>query len=480
MMAMIQVPPSEAPILAWLEEHESFTPHWGQMQILDALAAGKREIDVRAGKRSGKSILVKMLAKYYLLEQQRRIWIMGPTWDIVDRMYRPLWNEIQKSARADEIMILDRQRQSRRMATSGGGLLEGVSWAAPEQIEGEGLHVVITDESQHLTEDVYNRISARLVGDWVWLRIGSPATDGASFYEQNAYALGIAKMPRYAGPFTWPSWANPSPDVRAAVRIELENLKAIRKSLGKDHPLYRQRRMRFLVTYGGVQVPPADVAIGTFDPTIHVRECAYDPELPVFLAIDPGWYPSYYAVAVLQPHPRGTMLGTEPPDRDDDIELWQIDEFYAQHMLTGQVLDVLKEREWWGRVTRAVIDVAARRTSSQTGFSELAVWQSRTNFPVDTQFVPIDEGLDTHRRWLEQNRLFHDRFRCPDTIREYALYRMRARTPSDAKDTPIDAHNHAMKALAYFLVGSYGVGYAAPGPIIWERALSAPARRSFR
>jgi len=377
-----------------------------------------------------------------------------------------------------DIEIVERHKESRMMRTASGGLLEGVSWRTPEQVEAEGVHLAITDESQYLTSDVADKIRARLVGDWLWLRIGSPSETGMSYYEEEAYATATTKLPSHAC-ISWPSWLNPNEEVQETIRIERENLDFLKNTLGADHPAYKQRKRRFDATYGGESVPPSDIAIPTFERDIHATECPYDPCLPVYFGIDPGYYPSYYAVTVFQPHPWGTMLGIETESSVKLDELWQIDEIYVQHTITDEVIAMCREREWWPQVRKAVIDVAARQRERQTGQSDLMIWQVKSHFPVVAEWVAVDDSLNTHRRWLAQGRLFHDAEKCPNTIREYLLHKVRARREGDAKDVEIDRWNHAHKALAYLIVVHYGVHDGTLQPVVWQRKLSKPKRRAW-
>jgi hypothetical protein len=471
----IDMPRTDMGMLEWFEKECSFYPHEGQQEIVTAIEDGKREIDVIAGKRGGKSEIARRIAQYYIAGMAQRTWILGPTWDIVDRIFLPLWDDILKSGTP----IIERQKESRRLRTASGGLLEGVSWGSPEQIEAEGVHLVITDESQHLTSKIADRIRARLVGDWHWIRIGSPSEDGMSFYEEEAYATATAALPTHTM-VTWPTWLNPDAEVRQAVSIEKESLAYLENVLGADHPAYKQRKRRFDAMYGGMSVPPSDVAIGTFERDIHVRDCPFNPDLPVYLGIDPGYYPSYYAVTVFQPHPWGTALGLENDSERNLEELWQIDEVYVQHTITDNVISMCRERPWWPNVRQAIIDVASRQHDRQTGQSDLMLWQTKTKFPVTAEWVAVNDSLSTHRRWLSQNRLFHDKTLCPNTIKEYLLHKVKARRDGDAKDTEIDRWNHAHKALAYMLVLKYGVHDGSLQPVTWQRETPRPVRRSWR
>lgn len=471
-MANIDMPRTDMSILEWFEKVSSFHPHEGQLKVIKAIEEGKREIDVISGKRAGKSRLVREIAIYYIAGLAKRVWVLAPTWDIVDRIFAPLWHSLAKM----NVEIMDRQKESRMIRTASGGLLEGISWRTPEQIEAEGIHLAITDESQYLTADVADKIRARLVGDWLWLRIGSPSEDGMSFYEEEAYATTAAALPSQTL-ISWPTWLNPNEEVQEAVRIERENLDYLKNTVGIDHPVYKQRKRRFDAVYGGQSVPASDIAIATFDKDIHVRSCPFDKDLPVYLGIDPGYYPSYYAVTVFQPHPWGTMLDNLSERSNEIEELWQVDEIYVQRTVTDDVIAMCREREWWPNVRKAIMDVAGRQRSQQTGQSDLMIWQTKTNFPVVAEWIAVDDSLNTHRRWLAQNRLFHDQEKCPKTIREYLLHKVRARRDGDAKDVEVDRWNHAHKSLAYMLVVQYGLHDGSLQPIQWSRETMRPTRR---
>jgi hypothetical protein len=466
----IEMPRTELSMEEWFEQVTHFVPHDGQRRVIEAIRGGKHEIDIVAGKRSGKSRLVREIALYYVAGLSKRVWILGPTWDIVDRIFFPLWDQLLHMG----LTIVDKGKETRVLRLANGGVLEGVSWRTTEQIEAEGVHVAITDESQYLTPSVADKIRARLVGDWLWIRIGSPSELGISYFEEQALAAESAKMPNVVR-VTWPTWVNPDPEVQQTIKIAREDLDYLRNAVGVEHPAYVQRKRYFDAVYGGESVPPSDIAIATFNPEVHVRECPFDPELPVYLGIDPGYYPSYYAVVVVQPHPWGEMQGTSTDRTRKLHELWQVDEIYVQKTITDDVIAMCKERPWWRNVTRAVIDASAGQRQRQTGMSDLAIWQQKAHFPIQAEAVSVDDSLTVHRRWLAQGRLFHDR-KCTNTIKEYLLHKMKSQQGA-AKDIEVDRWNHAHKALEYLIAVVYGLNDEAAKPIVWRRQVARPSRR---
>ena len=472
-LAAVEIPRTSMTMEEWFAKKRSFKPHKGQQQVIDAInTKGVHEIDVIAGKRGVKSRLVMEIALYYIAGLSKRVWVLGPTWDIVDRIFQPLWELSEKESE----VIVQRDSTSRLLRTGGGGLLEGVSWRTPEQIEGRGVHVVITDESQHLTQSITEKIRARLVGDWIWLRIGSPAESGSSYYEEMAETSAMAQMPSHRL-VRWATWENPDSEVQATIQIAREDLDYLKNAVGIVHPAYVQRKRWYDGVYGGESVPPSDLVFTSFNKDTHISPCPFDKDLPVYLAIDPGHYPGYYAVCAFQPHPWGEKLGIVNEKTKTKQELWQIDEIYVQRWLTEEVINECKKRPWYDNVIKAVIDVAARRSDIQTGQSEIGVWQQKTGFPVYADWVSLGDGINTHRRWLLGNRIFHDREKCMNTIREYGLYKMRAKQAGDSREIPFDRHNHAMKAIAYFLVSQYGTSEPSQAPVSWTRSVPRPDRR---
>ena len=462
----IRAPRTDLPAREWLKQHYNFTPHKGQVPVFEAIEGGNvNEMDVFSAKRSGKTYAVRHIALYETEGLSRRGWVLAPTWKLVDRIFMPMFHQIENS----DVPIIEADRANRRIVTATGGVLEGLTWGSDFQIEGEGIHFCICDETQQMTPEVYDRIRARLVGDYLWVRIGSPAEEGQAFYEEHALELSEV-LPTHRM-FRWPAWFNPDPDIQETLRIARARLATLRKELGKDSPLYKRERAWYMRVYGGKSAKASDLAVPSFDPELQVRRCPYDDTLPVYLFIDPGYWPAHYAVGAYQPHPKGEALGLEPEPELD--ELWQIDEHYVQQTVTTDVIRELKGRPWWKGVDKAVIDVSARQTNRQTGIREVDVWQSMASFPVQSRFVPAMESLNTLRQWCADTRLFHDPS-CKHTIKEYSLWKMRH---TDGKEIPGEQWNDALQALSYGLVATYGYRDAPAKPIVWRRQVNVHNRR---
>ncbi len=215
---------------------------------------------------------------------------------------------------------------------------------------------------------------------------------------------------------------------------------------GEDDPeIVRLKELlpedEFARTVAAVRMPSkALVFAREFSYVNHVGRYPFDETLPVELAIDPGYYPSSYSVLPLQVH---------------GDQVWQIDEIYLNYHDHDEIIVVAKARPWWDNVSRGVIDIAGRQKNANSGRSAVEAWGAAGVY-LASQTVGITEGIVRHRTMLKQGRLLHDE-RCKNTLLEYKLYtRPTDRDGNPTSDLPVDANNHAMKALAYYLVDRFG------------------------
>ena len=196
------------------------------------------------------------------------------------------------------------------------------------------------------------------------------------------------------------------------------------------------------------------------------RRCRFDPELPVYLAVDPG---GTYAVAAIQ-------LKHFPDLRyENEIakghHICVIDTLYFQTTVTTQeVFDAMKHRTWWPNLGRQVewweafqgaIDVMAKE--QQRAFRNLA----RTEETIDRlnlrgRKVHILDGIKTHQHYLDthtfwshpKNRYLnieHKRYHWP----EATVANMDTQDPRKGLK-PVNEWNHLLKAIWYFEVIKFG------------------------
>ncbi|MCL4395194.1 MAG: hypothetical protein M1482_10400 [Chloroflexi bacterium] len=207
---------------------------------------------------------------------------------------------------------------------------------------------------------------------------------------------------------------------------------------------------RFLERFGAVPCPPGDAVIKEFSFVDHVDErVEFDPAQSVELWIDPGYSGSHYAVEVVQ----------FPSPRDVNV----IDEIYADHSITQEIIDAARLKPWWNAVPKkadrrsaGVIDIAAKAHAAMP-----SVWQTwdAAGISLGMKSVEVEEGVAVHRAMLKPPaggppRLMFNPC-CKGAFSEYASWKRRS--VGDALLEPDTRNCDAMKALHYGLVDRFGV-----------------------
>lgn len=233
----------------------------------------------------------------------------------------------------------------------------------------------------------------------------------------------------------------------------------------------------FKERYLAVPSPPTDRVHERFDSTVHVREVEYDPSLPIYMGIDPGWsgHPSHYAVVVAQRHK------IELHDKRLADQWHIIDSIYEHHMTPEQICAIVMDRDWWGNPDKkGVIDIAG---TAHAGSREpnTEVWLKKTGMYLKSQRVLINAGIDRFNTMLEyiplsrepkvlidpkNVGLLSELGHCLPPREDTDTGPLEARIYSWQKNrqgdivgkTPKDEHNDAIKALTYMWVSI--IGYA--------------------
>lgn len=232
---------------------------------------------------------------------------------------------------------------------------------------------------------------------------------------------------------------------------------------GRDDPKIKRlegvlRKETFDVRVGAEPIRVSGLALPEMSRESHVREVEFNPALPVELAIDPG-YTGAYAVLPIQVY---------------NNEIHIIDEVYERFKNTAEVIEVCKQRPWWGAIdpdNPGVIDRAAKQKQAATGDSVLDVWLERTGFWLDLtqQIIPVDQGLDQMRLHLGINGHVMispkakgllaecDLGDFPDQFASEQPWQYRKdRSGSLQGDQALKGADHSCTALEYWLVHRYG------------------------
>ena len=241
----------------------------------------------------------------------------------------------------------------------------------------------------------------------------------------------------------------------------------------------------WLEKHMGVPVPPSNRVFPMFDPAVHVKECQYDPDEPLYLAIDPGYSgkSSTYTVLFVQKKTVKTLAW--------DSDQWQaIDEIAINKTLStwsrftvSDICSLTKNKPYWANKHKyGVIDIAgARHADAQESNEE--VWMRETGLVLRHQTVKVLPGIDRMKAMLKVNPMtgepgFVFDPKCKLLGSEFGawpnpfdglphVYRF----PEDAQGQviavkPRDEYCDGIKAATYLFVDQLGYADATAGPRI--------------
>jgi hypothetical protein len=260
---------------------------------------------------------------------------------------------------------------------------------------------------------------------------------------------------RYEGEtFSFPMWANTA--VYPGGRQDPEIL-ALERELDRNEFLRR-------VCAQGVPSPAR--IYPEFSQKAHVLELDCDPDAPVELSVDPGYFPSRYAVLAIQ-------TGADELGRD---AIYVVDEIWENNLLHEEVIALCKERPWWGQVER-VWGGHETKAHAMAGPTTRDVWREKAGLPFETVVRPSNKKLTymAVKRFLKDTdtlgpRLFVD-VECKGLLHEFRHYQRK----TDAwgvvvSDDPAGgSEDDALDALANYVVGRYGLVDRAAWPVVVGR-----------
>lgn len=317
-------------------------------------------------------------------------------------------------------------------------------------------------EAALCSKEAYTRLEARTVnrreGAWLLLAGTFEKTEGPWYATLfNAWRIDEA----VGESFSVPSWANPVlyPGGRRDPKI-------LALEAGDED--------RFMERHAGIPVPPSTLVYRKFNPKIHTgwhpfrkwrpRDDEGDRQMwPVELAIDPGY--ANYAILALQ-RDKGS---------DGITRVHVVDEVWGNNRTTEQLIRECRVRDWWPNVRpgrAGVMDVAGKQHHGDRSVKE--VWAA-AGYRLRARHVKIEDGIDRVASFLEDmglkhaeskdgepewtepkdwSRLFVHRS-CRHLIEEFTEYKYRE-GPVTGRRIPIDAYNHGLKALSYWLVDRFG------------------------
>jgi len=256
-----------------------YEPHPKQLDV--HLSPAPRRV-VACGVRWGKTRCAAMEGLAAALEPRERSigWVVAPTYDLADRVFRELVILAAEHFRHRIVTLKEHERKI-VLRNLGGGIseLRGKSADNPVSLLGEGLDWLIVDEASRLKPLIWeSHLSQRLIDKKGWALLISTPKGKGWFYE--LFQRG-GRDPAYAS-WNHPSWTNPHLD-RDMIEQERDRL--------PERVFLQEYGAEFIEGAGSVFRNVRECATGTFaDP---------DPDKTYFAGLDLAKVEDYTVLVIL-------------------------------------------------------------------------------------------------------------------------------------------------------------------------------------
>lgn len=305
----------------------------------------------------------------------------------------------------------------------------------PRRLAATPAHGILLAEAGQLPYTLFTKALGRLAQTRGFLTLAGTFETGFIWYRdlfKHWQPLASNPNSQYAA-FSIPTWAN-----RSLFPLGRNDPEILLLESSLPHNIFLER-------YGAIPASDHYLVFPEFNPQYHVSPIAsFNPDLPTYIFVDPGYFPSAYAVVAAHFLPN--------PDGLPTILIFDL--IYEHYHTTEQIIYSALSKQWWPTTREGVIDIAG--TSHHAAKSHREIWHALTGIYLYANNVPILDGIEILRTFLsspspQSPRILFNPSLSP-IFREFANYRKP--TSSDGSivsDLPIDRDNHALKAIAYGL-----------------------------
>jgi hypothetical protein len=466
------------PLAASMWDRCVYRPHLAQAAVHMDPARNKV---VSGGRRFGKSEIgageldVEVLNTKLVLKaleelgKRREFWIVGPNYTDSEKEFRKHYDAIKRAGIPMDKpgTYYDAHSGDMQMSLFAGKyLVLGKSAAHPERLVGEGLNGVVMAEAAKMKESVWSKSIRPTLADYRGWSIHTSTPEGKNWFYENWQSgqdptnndWSSWRLPSWMNPYVYPAGATDSKI--ATLRAALEerprgfNFNAFVKRLKLDPEIASMVRDLDEITFN--QEIGADFSefVGRvfkdFDEEVHVSDLHYNPDWPLFAAVDYG-FRNPFVWLLLQ------------------IDVWDNVYVIAEMYEVGLTIDDAAREI----IRRGLAPDALKGFyPDPAGPGDTAALEAHLKVPgfggtggeISTRLRYIREALkvrNKHLPWGDPERkpkLLIDR-KCENTIREFGDYRYpkgEEKRDKENQENPMKKDDHTPEALGRFYIGHYG------------------------
>jgi hypothetical protein len=410
-----------------------YKPHYGQNKLHFPDKKTAQFFVMVCGRRFGKTTASAMEATYYASQPNKKIWLVGLSYDKADLMFREVWQKMV-IGRANDI---ERASEKERFIKfKWGTTVEAKSADNPDSLVGEGLDLLIMDEVAKMKRKIWDMYLSPTLSDRKGKGIFITTPEGFNWI-YDLFLLGKQDD-------LWESHQAPTWDNNVVFPEGKKDPFLIERKRNMSKELYEQEYGAMFTSFEGRVYP--------FDRNLDMGEFPYNPNYPTFCSIDFGyrmpaalWFQTYIVGGL-------THINV-------------IDEIvHKQNIKTDEFAEMIKAkryavREYYG-------DPAGMQAQGQSGLGDIEIFR-RNGIHVksirDKVSRNIASGI-THVRGFIENaqgqRFIHLDKKCMGLAEDLENYRYpESGEGKDLKPDPVKdgRHDHSMDAFRYFFLNRFPI-----------------------
>lgn len=417
-----------------------YTPHNAQLAFHSENARFRVLV---CGRRWGKTVAAAREAELLAIEENKKIWIVAPTYDLTGRIFNEVKHNLLFHSK-DKIKRINKTERSIELTTDSSIIAKTAD--NPVSLLGEGLDLLIIDEAARVNHEIWDVYLRPALTDRKGKAILISTPAGHNWFEE-MFNLGQDENFTAWWSLKSPSWDNS--------RIFPQ---------GADDPEFKESQKimsaeRFAQEFGAEFVAPQDRVYKGFSRNKNICNDEPSMDISVYLGIDFGFR-----------HP-AIVSAYQMDDR-----LIVFDEFGECDVSVLELIDWIKTRKYFRQIQAIYCDPAGKSVNS-FGTSEIIMFRNAglpVSYSTNRENRMLAGTIERVRNLIgeygETSRLFINS-KCTSLITSLEGYHYPPSVHS-LSDIPRKdgVHDHFADALRYLIINLYPLGRCIDRHII-ERTM---------
>ncbi len=414
-------------------DYMDYKPHYGQKKLHFPDKGTARFFVMVCGRRFGKTTASAMEATYYASQPNKRIWLVGLSYDKADLMFREVWQKMVIGHSNDIIRASEKERIIKFKWNT---TVEAKSADNPDSLVGEGLDLLIIDEAAKVKRKIWDMYLSPTLSDRKGKAIFITTPEGFNWV-YDLYLLGKDDE-------LWESHQAPSWDNHFAFPLGKSDQFLLERRRNMAKEVYEQEYGAKFTSFAGRVYP--------FERDLDVGKFPYNPNFPTYCSIDFGY--RMPAVGWFQVHRVGGIWHVNMID--EIIHQTNIKTDTLAEMILGKKYNV---RRYFG-------DPAGMQAQGQSGLGDIEIFR-RKGIKIYTKRDKVSRSIASgvsHVRGFVENaqneRFLHINEKCTGIMMDLENYRYpEPKEGADLKPEPVKDgyHDHGCDMIRYFFINQFPI-----------------------